>query len=166
MSFESPEQQHPLMPTPNDKKPIEILREIVRLHDAGITPQIIRGNHRECEDWHDAIIAAKQILSAGTLISEAKCPKCHNVWPERFGTECPRCDTKLQQTRITNHHSMGDRRNWEHGEHSGTITFPGEERGPVDIQWDGEYPDDWETIEAQVESAASRSFPEMTMRHT
>ena len=50
---------------------------------------------------------------------------------------------------------MGERMNWEHGEHSGTITSPEEERGPVDIQWDGDCPDDWEEIEAAVEAAAA-----------
>jgi hypothetical protein len=61
---------------------------------------------------------------------------------------------RKMKTIITNSHSMGERMNWEHGEHSGTITFPGEERGPVDIQWDGDCPDDWEEIEAAVEAAA------------
>jgi hypothetical protein len=53
--------------------------------------------------------------------------------------------------------ALGERLRWEHGEHSGTITFPGDERGPVDIQWDYDPPDDWEAIEALVEAAASES---------
>jgi len=24
-----------------------------------------------------------------------KCPKCLNDWPEKYGDECPRCDTKM-----------------------------------------------------------------------
>ena len=58
-------------------------------------------------------------------------------------------------TIITNIQSLGHRMKWEHGDHSGTITFPGEERGPVHIQWDDECPEDWEEIEAAVEAAAS-----------
>ena len=39
---------------------------------------------------------------------------------------------------------------WEHGEHSGTITFPSDERGPVKIDWDGDCPEDWEDIEEEL----------------
>jgi hypothetical protein len=66
------------------------------------------------------------------------------------------------KTIITNGQSLGERMNWEHGEHSGTITFPGEERGPVDIQWDGDCTENWEEIEAEVERAASDSLCDNT----
>lgn len=46
------------------------------------------------------------------------------------------------------------RMKWEHGEHSGTIKFTADERGPVEIEWDGDCPDDWEEIEERVEAAA------------
>jgi hypothetical protein len=59
---------------------------------------------------------------------------------------------------ITDSHSLGDRMSWEHGEHSGTITFPGEERGPVYIDWDGDLPDNWEEIEAEIEQQAAQSL--------
>ena len=39
---------------------------------------------------------------------------------------------------------------WEYGEHTGTITFPADERGPVRIEWDGPCPEDWEEIEERV----------------
>ena len=55
---------------------------------------------------------------------------------------------------ITDRKPLGERARWEYGDHSGTITFPGEERGPVDIQWDGDCPDNWEEIEEQIEAAA------------
>jgi hypothetical protein len=58
---------------------------------------------------------------------------------------------------ITNRQSLGEHMNWEHGEHSGTISFPSEERGPVDIQWDNDPPDNYEEIEALVEAAASNA---------
>jgi hypothetical protein len=58
-------------------------------------------------------------------------------------------------TKFTNCRYIGERIDWEHGEHSGTITFPGEERGPVDIQWDNECPDDWQAIEEIIEKEAS-----------
>ena len=54
---------------------------------------------------------------------------------------------------ITNRQSTGSRMNWEHGEHSGNITFPDEERGLIYIDWDGDCPDDWEDIEACIEEA-------------
>ena len=58
---------------------------------------------------------------------------------------------------ITNRQSLGERMNWEHGEHSGTISFPSGERGPVDIQWDNDPPDNYEEIEALVEAEASNA---------
>ena len=49
--------------TRNTKTANDVLREIVRLHDAGITPQILQGNKRECDDLEAAIFEAKHILS-------------------------------------------------------------------------------------------------------
>jgi len=46
------------------------------------------------------------------------------------------------------------RMRWEHGEHSGTITFPENDREPAHIEWDGDCPDEWEEIEEQIEAAA------------
>lgn len=47
------------------------------------------------------------------------------------------------------------RMRWEHGEHSGTITFPEDCHEPTRIEWDGDPPDDWEEIEELVEAAAT-----------
>jgi hypothetical protein len=46
--------------------------------------------------------------------------------------------------------------NWELDDHSGTITFPADERGPIDIIWDSPTPDNWEEIEAAIIEAASQ----------
>ena len=46
------------------------------------------------------------------------------------------------------------RMSWECGDHTGTITFPDDERGPVDIEWDNDCPDNWEGIEAKVAAVA------------
>lgn len=43
---------------------IGFCREIIRLHDAGVRPQIIRGGLREEQDW------AEEIKYARTLIAE------------------------------------------------------------------------------------------------
>lgn len=60
------------------------------------------------------------------------------------------------KTQITNICYLGERMTWEHGEYSGTITFPGEERGPTVIDWnEEELPDNWEEIEAIVEADAA-----------
>jgi hypothetical protein len=59
---------------------------------------------------------------------------------------------------ITDVRSPGERMNWQHGEHTGTIAFPMDERGPVDIQWDNNAPDNWEEIEQAIERAASDSL--------
>lgn len=48
------------------------------------------------------------------------------------------------------------RMKWEHGEHSGTITFPEDYHEPTRIEWDGDPPDEgWEEIEVLVEAAAA-----------
>ena len=39
------------------------LQELVRLADAGITPKITRGGHREEQDWADNVKAAREILA-------------------------------------------------------------------------------------------------------
>lgn len=44
---------------------------------------------------------------------------------------------------------------WVCGDHSGTIRFPQDERGPVRIEWDSTCPDNWEKIEKLVEGQAS-----------
>lgn len=47
---------------------------------------------------------------------------------------------------------------WEHGEYTGTITFPANEGMPVRIEWDqAEVPHDWEDIEEQIVTAVSSS---------
>ena len=40
--------------------PIEILSEMVRLHDLGIRPQVVRGMWREEKEWEFAIEQARQ----------------------------------------------------------------------------------------------------------
>ena len=50
-----------------------------------------------------------------------------------------------------------ERLDWESGEHSGSITFSEREvwvQRDVWVQWDGDCPDDWEDIEAQITAAA------------
>jgi len=39
---------------------IEILSEMVRLHDAGIRPQVVRGMWREEKEWEFAIEQSRQ----------------------------------------------------------------------------------------------------------
>jgi hypothetical protein len=46
---------------------------------------------------------------------------------------------------------------WGSGEHSGTVLFPGDERGAPRFEWDAAIvPDDWEEIEAAVLDAIPR----------
>ena len=44
----------------NAMSPIEILCEMVRLHDLGIRPQVVRGMWREEKEWEFAIEQARQ----------------------------------------------------------------------------------------------------------
>jgi hypothetical protein len=48
----------------------------------------------------------------------------------------------------------GSTQYWTHGDHSGMITFPQDERGPIEIEWDGDCPKNWEDIEECVEREA------------
>lgn len=56
---------------------------------------------------------------------------------------------------ISNARSLGERMDWEYGEHSGTITFPGEERGPEVIEWFTDCPDNYAEIEEIIIQTAS-----------
>lgn len=54
---------------------------------------------------------------------------------------------------------------WEHSEHSGTITFPKNERDPIRIEWDTPCPPEWEEIEKQlcIVAGATRNLsPQMS----
>lgn len=41
-------------------------------------------------------------------------------------------------------------RRWRCGDHSGTVTLPSDERGPIEFEWDNSPPEDWEDIEQAV----------------
>jgi len=44
---------------------------------------------------------------------------------------------------------------WEHGEHSGSLRYAEDERGPAVIEWDATaVPDEWEEVERMVLDAA------------
>ena len=50
--------------------PIEILSEMVRLHDLGIRPQVVRGMWREEKEWEFAIEQARQRLREWNNLNE------------------------------------------------------------------------------------------------
>lgn len=49
---------------------IEILSEMVRLHDLGIRPQVVRGMWREEKEWEFAIEQARQHLREWNKLTE------------------------------------------------------------------------------------------------
>jgi hypothetical protein len=49
---------------------IEILSEMVRLHDLGIRPQVVRGMWREEKEWEYAIEQARQRVSEWNKFAE------------------------------------------------------------------------------------------------
>ena len=50
--------------------PIEILSEMVRLHDLGIRPQVVRGMWREEKEWEFAIEQARQRVREWNNLNE------------------------------------------------------------------------------------------------
>ena len=50
--------------------PIEILSEMVRLHDVGIRPQVVRGMWREEKEWEFAIEQARQRVREWNNLNE------------------------------------------------------------------------------------------------
>jgi hypothetical protein len=49
---------------------IEILSEMVRLHDLGIRPQVVRGMWREEKEWEFAIEQARQRVREWNNLNE------------------------------------------------------------------------------------------------
>lgn len=46
---------------------LAIVQEFVRLSDCGLRPQIVRGMHREEEDWKDNVNRARAVLAKGGI---------------------------------------------------------------------------------------------------
>jgi len=57
---------------------------------------------------------------------------------------------KINIEEIITSHKM----NWECEDYSGTIRLPGEYGHNVEIEWDGDCPDDYEDMQEAIESAA------------